>query len=99
MSLMSTIGTTVIGGSSLYTIDIDDKKVDSDKRNQVLATTLASTATVIASEIVSQNGMKEIHQKYSQGYIESLSDEELASALQELDLLEKESTQDSIKTI
>ena len=101
MSLMSTLGITTIGGAAIGTAvyTTDDNGINKEKRNHVLATTLASTATVIASEAVSQHGMKEIHEKYSQAYLDSLTDEELEAALQQVNLLINDMDEDTVKTI
>ncbi len=101
MSLMSTLGITTLGGASVGTTvyTIDDNGINKGKRNQVLATTLTTTASVIASEAVSQRGIKEIHEKYSQAYIDSLTDEELEAALQQVNLLLNDMDEETTKTI
>ena len=47
----------------------------------------------------SQRGVKEIHEKYSQAYIDSLTDEELEVALQQVNLLLNDMDEETTKTI
>jgi hypothetical protein len=95
MSLTTTItGLGSVTASATYSVKYDEKSesysVDEDKRNHVLATTIASTATVAGASIANQHNINEIYEKYSSAYVDSLSDEELASALEQVNLLSKE---------
>ena len=91
-------GTAGVVGTTAYTVD-KDFKINRDKRNNVLATTLTTTATAIAEDYIPEKTTKKDEEKSSTSYIDSLSDSELALALEKLDLLEKEMNEESIKKI
>ena len=91
--------TTIIGitaasiGSSTLTIG-EDGDISLTGRQSIVATSLTSTATTAIGDSLNANAMKEIQTKYSSAYIESMSEEELESALQKLDLLVVDDCQD-----
>ncbi|MCI8460690.1 MAG: hypothetical protein HFE81_04765, partial [Bacilli bacterium] len=50
-------------------------------------TTTATTATIVGGTILNNQTMDRIYEKYATSYVESMSDEDLESALMQLDLL------------
>lgn len=77
----------------------DDGKIDKDKRNATLGTTAVTAGTLVGATIAEKNTMNEIYEKYSSAYIDSMTDEELALALEQLDLLESSMSENTTKTI
>lgn len=78
----------------------DDDTIDTQSRNIILGTTVATTATAIAGQTLNAHGTKQIYQKYAQAYVESMSDEELERALTQMDLLiAEEKETNNVKTI
>ena len=93
-------GAVALTGSGLSLYDRKEKKLNEDNARSVLATTVATTATAIAGASLNAHTMNEIHDRYASAYVDSMSDEELESALVKMDLLvaEEDSTTD-VKTI
>ncbi len=77
----------------------EDGSIDKDKRNLLLGSTALTTGTLIGENIVENHVMNEIYDKYASAYVESMSDEELAIALEKLDLLESSMSENTTKTI
>lgn len=94
---------TGVGSATLTTTSItvkEDGTIDTSSRNSLLGTVVSTTATAVAGQTLNAHGTKEIYQKYAQSYVESMSDEELASALSRMDLLlESEPENKDIKTL
>lgn len=89
---------SAVSGTTASTFN-DDGTIDTEKRNSVLGATALTAGTLIAASIQEKNAMDEIYDKYANAYIDSLSDEELACALEQLDLLEASTSENTIKTI
>lgn len=78
----------------------EDGTIDTTSRNTILGTTVSTTATAVAGATLNAHGTREIYQKYAQAYVESMSDEELETALSQMNLLLQEETVDNdIKTL
>ena len=95
-------GTTSVVGPTLTTNSTlnDDGTVNRDKRNDLLVTAVSTTASLAVGGSLNAKNHKEVQEKYSSAYMDSVSDEELISALEEFGLLEATDTQDSVnKTI
>ena len=87
-----------VGASCTYSIN-KDFTIDEEKAKLVGALTATGAASTLAGNLLSCHDSNVLHERYSQSYIESMSDEELASALEQLDLLEAEMTnQEDSKT-
>lgn len=96
----SLITTELATTSSITMYTTDDERILPDKRNRVIGATLTSTATTAIGQSMNVHGQKKVYEKYASAYIESMSDEELETALQKMDLLiadEQDNTQ--IKTL
>lgn len=94
--LTAELGTT----SSITMYTTDDEKILPNKRNEVIGTTLVSTATTAVGQSMNAHGQKKIYEKYASAYVESMTDEELELALQKMDLLAiDEQTDQQTKTI
>lgn len=94
--LTAELGTT----SSVTMYTTDDEKILPDKRNKVIGTTLALTATTAIGQSMNVNGERKIYEKYASAYVESMTDEELEIALQKMDLLiADEQNNEQTKTI
>ena len=68
----------------------DIYELTEDGKNNILGstvTTTATTATIIGGTILNNQTMDRIYEKYATSYVESMSDEDLESALMQLDLL------------
>ena len=97
--------TTLITGAGALTttgvtsFDFKEKKVKKENLKPAIGTTVASTATAIAGESLNHMTMEKIHEKYSSAYVESMSDEQLAAALEQMDLLLPETTETDVKTL
>ena len=87
--------TTIITGlgtltaSTSATVD-KDGNIDKKRRNKIAATTITTTATTIAQNMITAKHLSRIYEMSAQAYVDSMTDEELAEALEKLDLLEKE---------
>ena len=58
--------------------------------NTGITTTVITTASSVFETVSRSNTIDGIYQKYSAAYIDSMSDQQLAKALEEVDLLERE---------
>ena len=104
---MSTLlhSTTVFGATVAPTATAagtlnDDGTVNRDKRNSTLLTTSSTTASLAIGASLNSHYKKEMFSEYLQGYVESLSDEELYAALAEVgEVLGEETTDTTVKTI
>lgn len=83
--------TTSVGGVSTtcYTLN-EDGTVDEKKRNRALTTTVLTSASATAGEIISQYNLRKIHHEYTSAYVDSLNDEQLEELYNKLNLLESE---------
>ena len=73
--------------STAYTVN-EDGTVDK-KKSQRLTTSIATSTTTLATEdLLDRYQIKKSHDRLTSSYIDSLSDDELAQALEQLDLLE-----------
>ena len=101
MNSSTLIGTGVVGASLITNNTVDDAgNIKKATRNEYIATTVATTATVIVGQCINDATIREVHNKYSRSYVESLSDEELERALQQMDLLAvNNNTEESVKTL
>ena len=91
----STSLSTYVGiplSASAYTLNEDGTR-DKSKRNSTLITTTTSSATVAGEYILNQRGIRRAQDKLTSSYIESLSDEELAQALEQLNLLDSDNNE------
>ena len=88
--------TTTIATGALSTIGValsavnEEGNLTEDGKNNILGstvTTTATTATIIGGTILNNQTMDRIYEKYATSYVESMSDEDLESALMQLDLL------------
>lgn len=91
-SSSATVGTT----STTFN---EDGTIDTEKRNTLIGSSAILGGTIIGSSMLEDNTMNEIYEKYSSSYIDSMSDEELVSALEQLDLLERNIEKSSSKSI
>lgn len=87
--------TTTIGalGAPLATTSStlnEDGSVNKNNLLSVLVPVVSSTATVGMGYVMNQHDLKRIKQDAATSYIESMSDEELISALEQLDMLDSE---------
>lgn len=90
--------TSAVSGTTTSTFN-NDGTIDTEKRNSLLGATALTAGTLIAASIQEKNAMDEIYEKYANAYIDSMSDEELASALEQLDLLEPTISDNTTKSI
>lgn len=88
------VTTTVAGiaglGVSAYGHSVQDGKIVPKRRNEEIATTVLLTASTVAANISHGHIIKRMHEKYASSYVESMSDEELAKALQQIGELDAE---------
>ena len=85
--------------TSAYTLN-EDGTINKKKRNNTLIPTITSSATVAGEYMLNQRDIKRSHDRLTTSYIESLSDEELAHALEELNLLDNDNNEkNECKTI
>lgn len=100
---MNTITLLTGTGSATLTTSIvvkEDGTIDTKSRNTLLGTTVSSTATAVAGATLNAHGTREVYQRYAQAYVESMTDEELETALSHMNLLIQEDTVDNdIKTL
>ena len=99
-TITKTLTTTAWSGAVLGVANStlnEDGSIDRDKRNSTLATTVSVTATAVIGTIINKHEMKKIHDKATSSYIDSLSNEELAYMLEELNLME--TAQEEIKDV
>ena len=100
MGTISLFGETASVVSTTTATLNEEGKIDKEKAKNVGITTLATSATAIGGRIANEHTMREIHREYASAYLDSMSDEDLATALAQLDLLEsEESTKETTKTI
>lgn len=85
------LGTT----SSVTMYTTDDEKILPERRNEVIGTAVALTATTALGQSMNSIGQKRIYEKYATAYVESMSDAELEQALQKMDLLLAEEPQEN----
>lgn len=71
----------------------DDGTVNKKKSTIATSITTLPTSTAFGNAKLNDYELQKIYYKYSTAYINSLSDEELAAALEHLDLIEKEFTE------
>ena len=92
--MKSTLITTSVGGGLYlgYKAITTDGAVDDEKVKRGLTTSLVSTGTSAISnsalDLRSEKVHREWRERNASAYVESMSDEELAAALEKLDLLE-----------
>ena len=98
-TLITGAGALTATGFSLY--DRKNKTINQENAKSWIASSVAVTATAIASESLNASTMKQIHQEYAAAYVQSMSDEELVAALEQMDLLmpKDETTVVDTKTI
>lgn len=89
---------SAVSGTTASTFN-KDGTIDTEKRNSLLGATALTAGTLIAASIQEKNAMDEIYDKYANAYIDSMSDEELVSALEQLDLLEASMPENTTKSI
>lgn len=87
LTLTSTLGTGVAITNG--TID-DNRHIDPTARDSIIGTLLSTTITTAIGDTLNAQTMRQIHSKYSNAYVESMSDEELEYALERLNLIEGE---------
>ena len=88
MNTSTLIGLGAVGTSLVTNSTVDEKgDIDKAKRNGYITSSILTTATVGVGYTMNANTVRSIQQKYSSAYVESLSDEELATALEKMDLL------------
>lgn len=83
-------GLAGVGGVTSTTVN-KDGTIDRGKRNATLTVTIASTGTAFASDCIHKKTKEQVAEEYSQRYVESMSNEELVKALQDFDLLDRNS--------
>ena len=87
LTMTSSIGTGVaIVNSSLDA----NGHFDPVARDQLIGSLLTTTISTAIGDTLNAQTMRNIHNKYSYAYVESMSDEELEYALERLNLIEKE---------
>ena len=87
LTMTSTLGTGVaITNSSLDA----NGHFDPVARDQLIGSLLTTTVTTAVGDTLNAQTMRNIHNKYSHTYVESMSDEELEYALERLNLIEGE---------
>ena len=93
-------GAGALTGTGFALYDKDNKKLDTKNAKSLVGSSVAVTATAIASATINHQTMEHIYEKYSSAYVQSMSDEELEKALIDMDLLIAESdTEKDVKTI
>lgn len=100
MNTTTLIGMTGVSASlTNYTVG-ENGQIDKGRRNDLIATTITTSATIAVGGTLNDQSMQQIHSKYANAYVESLSDEQLERALQQLNLLEEETEKmNCVKTI
>ena len=97
-TLITGAGAAVATGIALY--DNKNKGIDKGNAKVLVGTAVALTATTIGAGSLNHMTMDEIHRKYSSAYVESMSDEELETALEQMNLLlSEEATDTSVKSL
>ena len=95
--------TTEIGaaaGTTLFLYDPKTHKLRDENAKNVVYTTIATGATALAANTIYQKRIDEIHEQYTTSYVDSMDDEQLAKALEQMDLLlPEETTQEDVKTL
>ena len=64
------------------------KQKPEEKYKSLFSTTVMSTTTSIVEGITRNNQIEHIYEKYASAYVESMSDQQLASAIERLDGIE-----------
>lgn len=90
--------TSAVFGTTTSTLN-EEGRIDSEKRNSLLGSTALTAGTLVAATIQEKNTMNEIYERYANAYIDSMSVEELANALEQLDLLEASMSENTTKSI
>ncbi len=96
-TLITGSGAVTATGLSMY--DFKTKKVKKDNVKFAIGASVSTTAVAIAGESLNHRTMDQIHEKYSSSYVESMSDEQLAAALEKMDLLLPENEETGVKTL
>lgn len=92
-------GLGVATATTSATVD-ENGDINKTKRNNVIGTTVAVTATSVIGNTLNAAGMSRIYNQYAQAYVESMSEEELAEACEKLGLIEEDSKADTdVKTL
>ena len=100
MNSSTLIGSGAISLSAITNNSVNETgEIDKTKRNEYLATTIATTATVVAGYSINDATVRQIHNKYSHSYVDSLSDKELERALQQMNLLAENDSKEIVKTL
>ena len=86
LTLTSVLGT----GVAITNGTMEDGHIDPTARDSIIGTLLSTTITTAIGDTINVRTMREIHRKYSNAYVESMSDEELEYALERLNLIEGE---------
>lgn len=82
--------TTIVGAAVPTTLAIkEDKGIKKERFGPWVGASITSTATSAIGVSINNNGIDHIHNKYANAYVESMSDEELADALMQMNLLEE----------
>jgi len=98
----STLIGSGVGSTTLFTSATvnDDASIDKKGAAEYLGSTALTVATTAVGYTMNANTVKSVQQKYSSAYVESLTDDELAEALQRMDLLIAENPQEKdVKTL
>ena len=82
------VTTTVAGvaslGVSAYGYSVEGGHIKPRERNREIATSIVLTASSIAANLTHDHINARTHEKYAASYVDSLSDEELALALEQI---------------
>jgi len=91
-------GSSSLASASSATIK-EDGTIDESTRKSLLGASVATTATVLGTTAIKNKTIENIYEKYACRYVDSLSDKELAEALEKLELLEASNSQETTKII
>ena len=101
-TLTMTTGAGAVTGSFFYVFDTNTKEFKKENARNLVLTTLATGALAAGAKTINNKYLDKIHREYksASSYVDSMSDEQLAAALQRMDLLlsEEETTED-VKTL
>ena len=92
MNTTTLISTGLATGLPLTAAIGPDGSIDQKPLCMALGITAASATTIFIGDREIEKGQREIYQKYTSAYVESMTDEELESALVKIGLLEEENS-------
>ena len=90
----------MVGSTTVSVADTNHQIIDATSRKQALGATLTTTGTSVIGSLMNAHDINKVKEEYSRSYVESMTDEELEQALEDVSLLIKDKEKEiTVKSI